>query len=112
MSKQDTTDKVQSPAANSDQPSGGKKQASVASQQHPEEARQTQAGATPEQRPKEIEKPAAVITDSHSEPANKPRSTLRRFAPILVLLIAAALLFVITANWNSWVGSRGSQKTD
>jgi membrane fusion protein (multidrug efflux system) len=37
---------------------------------------------------------------------------LRRFAPILILLLAAAILFLIVTNWNAWAGSRGSQKTD
>lgn len=40
------------------------------------------------------------------------RTRLRRFVPLLILLIAATLLIVITSNWNSWTGSRGSQKTD
>src|SRR5882724_8921572 len=44
---------------------------------------------------------------------SKPRRTLARLAiPIFVLLLAAAILFLINANWNSWVGRSGSQKTD
>lgn len=45
------------------------------------------------------------------EPVKKPRN-LRRFVPLLVLLIAAAILFLIIFNWNSWVGRQGNQKTD
>ena len=42
-----------------------------------------------------------------------PSSRLRRFVPVLlVLFLAAVLLVVITSNWNAWVGSKGSQKTD
>src|SRR5258708_25714787 len=44
---------------------------------------------------------------------SKPRRSLARLAiPIFVLVLAAAILFLINANWNSWVGGRGSQKTD
>jgi membrane fusion protein, multidrug efflux system len=42
-----------------------------------------------------------------------PSSRLRRFVPVLlVLFLAAVLLVFITSNWNAWVGSKGSQKTD
>ena len=42
-----------------------------------------------------------------------PSSRLRRFVPVLlVLLLAAVLLVAITSNWNALVGSKGSQKTD
>jgi len=58
-------------------------------------------------------KPAAADSNPHNE-ENKhpPARTLRRLVPVLVLLLAAALLLVITTNWNAWVGTRGSQKTD
>jgi len=58
--------------------------------------------------------PALATTPALAPPALAPR--LRRLVPVLipvlVLLLAAALLLVITTNWNAWVGSRGSQKTD
>jgi membrane fusion protein (multidrug efflux system) len=68
-------------------------------------------------------KPAAVDSSPHKEEIKEPHATsaftppalaprLRRLVPVLVLLLAAALLLVITTNWNAWVGSRGSQKTD
>ena len=97
MSKQSTTEEVKSPGTISDQRPDETKQAVVKTSNQP---------------PKEIEKTAAATADPHSEQVKKPRASLRRFAPVLVLLIAATLLFVITSNWNSWVGSSGSQKTD
>ena len=94
MSKQATTEQVKSPGSISDSNSDEPKQAVVG----------TSSNGT--------EKAGVVSSDSHPEQAKKPRRTLRRFAPILVLLLAATLLFVITTNWNWWVGSRPSQKTD
>ena len=97
MSKQSTTEEVKSPGTISDQ--------------RPDETKQAVA-ATSDQPPKEIEKAPAVAAEPHSEQVKKSRASWRRFAPVLVLLLAATLLFVITSNWNSWVGSSGSQKTD
>ncbi len=57
----------------------------------------------------------SVQVESKPQPANikHPSSRLRRFLPVLVVLfLAAVLLFVITSNWNAWVGGKGSQKTD
>ncbi|HEY3138550.1 MAG TPA: HlyD family secretion protein [Blastocatellia bacterium] len=47
-------------------------------------------------------------------PEIKPSSSrLRRFVPVfLILVLAVVLLVVITSNWNAWIGSKGSQKTD
>jgi len=54
-----------------------------------------------------------VESKPQPEEIKHPRSRLRRFVPVLlVLFLAAALLGVITSNWNAWVGSKGSQKTD
>ncbi len=39
-------------------------------------------------------------------------SRFQRILPWLVLLTAAAILFVIIVGWNSWVGGGGTQKTD
>ena len=97
MSKRDTTEEVKTPAASSDQ--------------RPDETKQAVA-VTSDQRPKEIEKEAAAAPDPRSEPVKKPRASLRRFTPVLILLLAATILLLITSNWNSWVGSSGSQKTD
>lgn len=97
MSKQSTTEETKSSGANSDH--------------RPDEAKQA-AATTSDQTPKKIEQAPAATSDPQPEQVQKPRRSLRRFAPIVVLLIAATLLFVITTNWNSWVGSKGSQKTD
>jgi membrane fusion protein, multidrug efflux system len=82
MSKQSTTEAAESPGTGSDQ------------------------------RPDETKQAAAATTNPHSEPVKKPRVSLRRFVPVLILLIAAVILFLIVTNWNAWAGSRGSQKTD
>ena len=94
MSKQSTTEAAESPGTGSDQ--------------RPNETTRAVA-ATSDQRPG---KAAAATADPHSEPVKKPRAGLRRFAPVLILLIAAVILFLIVTNWNAWAGSRGSQKTD
>ena len=56
----------------------------------------------------------SVHRESKPQPEiEHPSSRLRRFVPVLlVLLVAAVLLVVITSSWNAWVGSKGSQKTD
>ncbi|MEN3331950.1 MAG: rane fusion protein multidrug efflux system [Blastocatellia bacterium] len=94
MSKQSTTEAAESPGTGSDQ--------------RPNETTRAVAG-TSDQR---LEKAAAATPDPHSEPVKKSRVSLRRFAPVLILLIAAVILFLIVTNWNAWAGSRGSQKTD
>lgn len=127
MSKPGSTEEVKSPGRIPDQRSGEAKQAVVeSSDQHPKEINKAAAvtsdqrakemdrtaAVTSDPRPTEIDKAAAVISDPHSGQGAKPRASLRRFAPILILLIAAVILFLIVTNWNTWAGSRGSQKTD
>jgi membrane fusion protein (multidrug efflux system) len=58
------------------------------------------------------EESVAVSSNPQPDLIKPPRARLRRFIPILILLLAAAILFLITSNWNSWVGRQGSQKTD
>jgi membrane fusion protein (multidrug efflux system) len=112
MSKPGTTEEAKSPGAIPDQRSGEAKQAVAGgSDQRPKES-EKHAAVTSVQRPKEIEKAPAVAADPHAEQVKKPRASLRRFAPVLILLIAAAILFLIVTNWNAWTGRRGSQKTD
>ena len=127
MPKPGTTEEVKSPGRIPDQRSGEAKQAvaeisdqrpkeidkaaAVTSDQRAKEMDKT-AGVTSDPRPGEIDKADAVISDPHSGRGTKPRASLRRFAPVLVLLIAAVILFLIVTNWNTWAGSRGSQKTD
>jgi membrane fusion protein (multidrug efflux system) len=65
--------------------------------------------------PEKIQPPAAgaAAANPAPPPESKPhRSKLRQFVPVLILLVAAAILFFITANWNAWAGRQGSQKTD
>ncbi len=127
MPKPGTTEEVKSPGRIPDQRSGEAKQvvaessnqrpkeidktATVTSDQRTKEMDKT-AAVTSDPRPKEIDKAAAVISDPHSGQGTKPRASLRRFAPVLILLIAAVILFLIVTNWNTWAGSRGNQKTD
>jgi len=47
-----------------------------------------------------------------SQAKEKRKSRRFPFVPVLVLLLAAAILFAIAANWNSWVSSRETQETD
>jgi len=42
----------------------------------------------------------------------KSRSWWSKLIPIVVFLMAAAILFAITGNWNSWIASRETQETD
>ena len=53
------------------------------------------------------EKPAAPQV---SEAKGKSRWSI--LIPVVVLLMAAAILFAITGNWNSWIASRETQETD
>jgi len=65
------------------------------------------------QPPVKSEPQSPVESEPQPQEIKKTDSRMRRFVPVvLVLLIAAVLLVVITSNWNSWVGSKGSQKTD
>ena len=50
-----------------------------------------------------------VTTDTQT-PA-KRSSILKRMVPLLVLVMAAVILFGVSGGWNRWVGS-GTQKTD
>src|SRR5215510_14249120 len=107
MSKQSTTEEVKSPGTISDQrPDETKQVVAVTSEQRSKEIEPKEI------EPKEVKEAAVVTSDPHSEQVKKPRASLRRFAPVLVLLLAAAILFLIITNWNAWTGSRGSQKTD
>ena len=49
---------------------------------------------------------SATTTD---QPASKSR--FKKFVPLVVLALAAVILFGIIGGWNRWVGS-GTQKTD
>ena len=46
-------------------------------------------------------------------PAVPPPSRWKRWlAPAVILLMAAAIVVLITGNWNRWIGERASQETD
>jgi membrane fusion protein (multidrug efflux system) len=52
-----------------------------------------------------------------SAKAGDTKSTQRRplrawLTPAIILLMAVAILILITGNWNSWVSNRASQQTD
>jgi membrane fusion protein, multidrug efflux system len=51
--------------------------------------------------------PAKVDTESP-----KPAKRFNKFIPIVVLVLAAGILFGIIGGWNGWIGGAGSQKTD
>jgi len=38
--------------------------------------------------------------------------TLKKIVPLLVLALAALILFGVSGGWNYWIGGRGTQKTD
>src|SRR5882724_10833986 len=71
---------------------------------------QDQATSTPNGVAPRNASPANVTTDNR--PTAKPRLSFRKIVPVLVLLLAAGILFGIIGGWNRWVGSRGTQKTD
>jgi membrane fusion protein, multidrug efflux system len=55
--------------------------------------------------------PAAKPDRDSTQP--KPKPGWQKYGtPVLVLLLAAAVVFTITRNWNSWEGSRIEQVTD
>src|SRR5207244_4167232 len=61
----------------------------------------------------ELAKPAlAPGRHDAPEPVAKPSAWGKYLTPLLVLLLAAAVVFTITRNWVSWEGSRDEQVTD
>jgi membrane fusion protein, multidrug efflux system len=53
----------------------------------------------------------ATVPEPPPAPAPKPR-WLSYLTPIVVLLLAAALIITLTRNWNAWEGGRIDQVTD
>src|SRR6266446_10871292 len=47
-----------------------------------------------------------------SQAKEKRKSRWGAIVPVLVLLLAGGICFVIAGNWNSWVSSRETQETD
>ncbi len=57
--------------------------------------------------------PARAAEPEHGPPPPAPKPAWQRYGtPLLVVLLAAAVVFTITRNWNSWEGGRIEQVTD
>jgi len=57
--------------------------------------------------------PAPATQPEHTATPPKPRwPWLKYLTPLLVLLLAAAVIITITRNWNAWEGGRIEQVTD
>jgi len=57
--------------------------------------------------------PSAPPQSQPTPPKPKPRWEWMKYGtPILVLLLAAAVIITITRNWNAWEGGRVEQATD
>ena len=57
--------------------------------------------------------PAKGAEPEHSPPPPAPKPAWQKYGtPLLVVLLAAAVVFTITRNWNSWEGGRIEQVTD
>ena len=54
--------------------------------------------------------PSPAKAATANQPA--PKSRLKKFVPVVVLALAAAILFGIIGGWNGWVGGSRTQKTD
>src|SRR5215510_5693871 len=55
--------------------------------------------------------PSATPTNVTTTDQPAARSRFKKFVPVVVLALAAVILFGIMGGWNRWVGS-GTQKTD
>ncbi|MGB9243477.1 MAG: HlyD family secretion protein [Candidatus Acidiferrales bacterium] len=57
--------------------------------------------------------PARAAEPEHSAPPPAPKPAWQKYGtPLLVVLLAAAVVFTITRNWNTWEGGRIEQVTD
>jgi len=57
--------------------------------------------------------PVPAAAPEHATEPTKPRPKWQKYGtPLLVLLLAAAVLLTITRNWNAWEGGRIEQVTD
>src|SRR6202140_2470559 len=55
--------------------------------------------------------PARAVKPEHTPSQSKPK-WLSYGTPLLVVLLAAAVVITVTWNWNSWEGGRAEQITD
>jgi membrane fusion protein (multidrug efflux system) len=57
--------------------------------------------------------PARTAEPEHSPLAPAPKPAWQKYGtPLLIVLLAAAVVFTITRNWNAWEGGRIEQVTD
>jgi membrane fusion protein (multidrug efflux system) len=57
--------------------------------------------------------PARAAGPEHSPPPPAPKPAWQKYGtPLLIVLLAAAVVFTITRNWNAWEGGRIEQVTD
>jgi membrane fusion protein (multidrug efflux system) len=57
--------------------------------------------------------PARAAEPEHIPSPSAPKPAWQKYGtPLLVVLLAAAVVFTITRNWNSWEGGRIEQVTD
>jgi membrane fusion protein (multidrug efflux system) len=55
----------------------------------------------------------AAVPPEHAQPQPQPRWPWLKFAtPLVVLLLAIAVVFTLTRDWNAWEGGRIEQVTD
>ena len=55
---------------------------------------------------------AGSQTDSVSKSARWAQRLKQLVVPVLILLMAVGILFLIAGNWNTWASERASQETD
>jgi membrane fusion protein, multidrug efflux system len=55
--------------------------------------------------------PSSTVT-TEPQTAAKPRWTWKQLVPVMVLALAAVILFGIIFGWNGWVGGASIQRTD
>ena len=55
---------------------------------------------------------AGSQTDSVSKSAHWAQRLKQLVVPVLILLMAVGILFLIAGNWNTWASERASQETD
>jgi membrane fusion protein (multidrug efflux system) len=79
-----------------------------------QEAKQAPAPPAAAQESKVNEEARPVPVPPAAAQANeaKGKSPWRALIPIVILLMAAGIIFAITGNWNSWAASREIQETD
>jgi membrane fusion protein, multidrug efflux system len=69
------------------------------------------APSVPTEPPKPALAPVRKVEAEHVPPQVRP-SWQKYGTPLLVVLLAVAIVFTITRNWNSWEGGRIEQVTD